>query len=85
MIIKVFGSSPTLDAPPPNGLKDDTQPIGPNTVMQHLDKFWTLTRFDNSCGFRRAFDVRLLALASLSNYLSNHMWIVENGVRMRPG
>ena len=52
---------------PPNGLKDDTWLIGPNTVMQHLDKFWTLTRFDNSCGFRRAFDVRLLALASLLN------------------
>ena len=53
--------------PPPNGLKDDTWPIGPNTVTQHLDRFWTLTCFDNSCGFQRAFDERPLGLASLSN------------------
>ena len=26
-----------------------------------------------------------LGLDSLSNYLSFHMWIIENGVRMRPG
>ena len=84
MIIKVFGSSPTLDAPP-NRLKDDTRPIGPNTVTQHLDRFWMLTCFDNSYGFQRDFDVRLLGLSFLSNYLSNHMWIVKNGVRMRPG
>ena len=25
---------------PPKGLKDDTWPIGPNTVTQHLDRFW---------------------------------------------
>ena len=36
---------------PPNGLKDDTRPIGPDTVTQHLDRFWTLNCFDNSYGF----------------------------------
>jgi hypothetical protein len=58
--------APTLDVPP-NGLKDDTRSIGPNTVTQHPDKIWMLICFDNSYGFRRAFDVRPLGLASLSN------------------
>ena len=38
----------TYPGHPPNRLKDDTRPIGPNTVTQHLDRFWTLTCFDNS-------------------------------------
>jgi hypothetical protein len=54
-------------------------------VSQHPDRFWTLTCFDDSCWFRRAFDVKPLGLASLSNYLSIHMWIIENRVWMRPG
>jgi hypothetical protein len=84
MNIKDLGSLPTLEAPP-NGLKDDTRSIGPNTVMQHLDRIWMLTCFDNLCVFWRAFDVRPLGLASLSNQLSNHMWIIQNGARTRPG
>jgi hypothetical protein len=66
MNIKVLGLPPTLDAPP-NGLKDDTRSIGPNTVTQHLDRIWMLTCFDNYYGVQRAFDVRPLGLAYLSN------------------
>jgi hypothetical protein len=53
-------------------------------VTQHLDRIWTLNCFNNSHGFRRAFDIIPLGLVSLSNYLSNHMWIIENEVRTRP-
>jgi hypothetical protein len=36
---------------PPNGLKDDTRSIGPNTMTQHLDRIWMLNCFDNSHGY----------------------------------
>ena len=36
---------------PPNGLKDDTWPIGLNSVMQYLDRSWTLNCFNNSHRF----------------------------------
>ena len=52
---------------PPNKLKDDTRPTGPDTVTQHLDRFWTLICFDNYHRFQKDFDVRPLVLTSLSN------------------
>ena len=80
---RVLGVTP-LDAPlmgsnTIHGLTDQ------KTVSQHPDRFWMLTYFNDSYWFRRAFDMRLIGLASLSNYLSIHIWIIKNGVRMWPG
>jgi hypothetical protein len=55
------------------------------TAIQRPDRFWTLTCFDDYYWLRTDFDVGPLGLASLSNKLSIHIWIIKNGVRTRPG
>ena len=66
MIIKVLGSSPTMDVPP-NGPKHDTRFNGPKDGVAASYRFWTLTYDHDSRLFGTAFDVRLLGLTSLSN------------------
>jgi hypothetical protein len=58
-------------------------PTGQNRATQHLDRFWTSTSFDDSHRPRYYFDMRLVPLEALSNYLSNDIKNVPNGVRMR--
>jgi hypothetical protein len=59
-------------------------PMAQQRTMQRPDIFWKSICFDNSYWFWWNFDVGP-PLVSLSNYLFMHMWIIENGVRMRPG
>jgi hypothetical protein len=58
-------------------------PTGQNRATEHLDRFWTSTSFDDSRRLRYYFDMRPVPSQALSNYLSNHIKNVPNGLRMR--
>ena len=81
--IRSMGRHP-LDAPL-TGSKMTHGPTDQKTVMQHPNRFWTLTCFDDSHWLLLSLDLKPKLLVSLWNYLSIHMWIVENGAQMRPG
>jgi hypothetical protein len=76
------GRAPTLGCAP-MGSNMIHGPTGQNRATQHLDRFWTSTSFDDSHRPRYYFDMRPVPLEDLSNYLSNHIKNVPNGVRMR--
>jgi hypothetical protein len=76
------GRAPTLGRVP-MGSNMIHRPTGQNRATQHLDKFWMSTSFDDSCRHIYYFDMRLVPLDALSNYLSNHIKNIPNGLRMR--
>jgi hypothetical protein len=67
----------------PNGIKRDTRPKKPKSVMQHRDIFWVLTCFDDSC--RLWTNMRMIPLEMLSYYLSTGKQNVQNGAHIRHG
>ena len=83
VIYTVLGITP-LDALP-NGPKHDTRSNGPKDGIAAPWQILDTDLFRRFPLIPKRFCVRPLGLASLSNYLSNHMWIIENGVQMRPG
>ena len=68
----------------PYGLQDDTRANGPKEVAQHLSRFWMSNCFMNPRWLRIAMDLNLVALERLWNYLSNHIKISSNRLRMWP-
>jgi hypothetical protein len=76
------GRAPTLGRAP-MGSNMIHGPTGQNRATQHLDRFWMSTSFDDPHRLRYYFDMRPVPSQSLSNYLSNHIKNVPNGVRMR--
>jgi hypothetical protein len=76
------GRAPTLEHAP-MGSNMIHGPTGQNRATQHLDRFWTSTSFDDSRRLRYYFYMRPVPLEALSNYLSNHIKNIPNGVCMR--
>jgi hypothetical protein len=76
------GCAPTLGRTP-MGSNMIHGPTGQNRAMQHFDRFWTSTSFDDSRRLKYYFGMRPVPLEALSNYLSNHTKNVPNGLLMR--
>jgi len=68
----------------PIGLQHDTRAIGPKTVTQHRDRFWTSTSSDDSGRLRTNLGLILVTLEVSWNYISNHIKCAQIRVRMQP-
>ena len=60
-------------------------PTAQKTVLQQLDRFWTFTCFDDSRRFWMNLGLKPVPLEAPWNYISIHINIIQNGLRMRPG
>jgi len=60
-------------------------PIAQKTAAQRPDRFWTSYCFGDSRRLRMNLDLKPVPLEAPWNYLSIHITIIQNGLRMRPG